>query len=60
MSLRFLVFPKAPGEALAELASMNRLSRLDIVMSEDSDAFAYGAEVLARRYVRQTSELCHY
>ncbi|KLO04826.1 hypothetical protein SCHPADRAFT_793730, partial [Schizopora paradoxa] len=39
----------APGEALAELATMNSLSYIDAVMSEDSDALCYGAEKLVRR-----------
>ncbi|KLO14726.1 PIN domain-like protein [Schizopora paradoxa] len=41
---------KAPGEALAELAEMNRLSKIDVVLSEDTDAIVYGAESLIRRF----------
>lgn len=43
-----LVNLKAPGEAEAELALLNRLGIIDAVMTEDSDIFAYGAQLVIR------------
>ncbi|KAK7027621.1 hypothetical protein R3P38DRAFT_3315205 [Favolaschia claudopus] len=36
----------APGEAEAELAQMNKLGFIDAVITEDSDAFIFGADCL--------------
>ncbi|KLO05244.1 PIN domain-like protein [Schizopora paradoxa] len=40
---------QAPAEALSELSLMNRLSHVDVVISEDSDALVYGAAEVLRR-----------
>ncbi|KAF8214444.1 PIN domain-like protein [Mycena galopus ATCC 62051] len=39
-------FHDAPGEAEAELAQLNKLGFSDAVLTEDSDAFVFGAHVL--------------
>ncbi|KAM5536755.1 hypothetical protein V8D89_009594 [Ganoderma adspersum] len=39
---------EAPGEAEAELASMNALGLIDAVMSDDSDALVFGARTVIR------------
>ncbi|OBZ73129.1 Flap endonuclease GEN 1 [Grifola frondosa] len=38
----------APGEAEAELALMNQLGLIDAIMTDDGDAFAFGAETVIR------------
>ncbi|KAK7013859.1 PIN domain-like protein [Favolaschia claudopus] len=40
---------KAPGEAEAELAQMNKLGFIDAVITEDSDAFVFGAVSVIRK-----------
>lgn len=40
---------QAPGEAEAELASMSMLGIVDVVLTEDSDAMAFGARRVIRR-----------
>ncbi|KAK6984508.1 flap endonuclease GEN 1 [Favolaschia claudopus] len=40
---------KAPGEAEAELAQMNKLGFIDAVITEDSDAFIFGADCVIRK-----------
>lgn len=43
---------QAPGEAEAELAALNQRGLIDIVITDDCDAFTFGAEcVLRSRYV---------
>lgn len=39
---------QAPGEAEAELAYLNRIGRIDAIMTEDSDVFAFGATCVLR------------
>ncbi|KDR76087.1 hypothetical protein GALMADRAFT_247269 [Galerina marginata CBS 339.88] len=39
----------APGEAEAELASLNALQYFQAIMTEDSDAFIFGAKTVIRR-----------
>ncbi|OBZ78714.1 Flap endonuclease GEN 1 [Grifola frondosa] len=38
----------APGEAEVELALMNQLGLIDAIMTDDGDAFAFGAETVIR------------
>ncbi|KAK7027616.1 PIN domain-like protein [Favolaschia claudopus] len=40
---------QAPGEAEAELAQMNKLGFIDAVITEDSDAFIFGADCVIRK-----------
>ncbi|KAK7054028.1 flap endonuclease GEN 1 [Favolaschia claudopus] len=40
---------QAPGEAEAELAQMNKLGFIDAVITEDSDAFVFGAVCVIRK-----------
>jgi len=40
---------KAPGEAEAQLAHMNKMSVIDAVMMDDSDAFVFGARTVLRK-----------
>ncbi|KAJ7168721.1 PIN domain-like protein [Mycena filopes] len=40
--------PPAPGEAEAELALLNADGRIDAIITEDSDAFLFGARVVIR------------
>ena len=42
---------QAPGEAEAELAHMNELGLIDGVLTDDSDAFVFGAKCIIRKYV---------
>lgn len=43
---------QAPGEAEAELAALNQRGLIDIVITDDCDAFTFGAEcVLRSRFV---------
>ena len=42
---------KAPGEAEAELAYLNRVGILDAVLTDDVDAFLFGAVTIIRKYV---------
>jgi len=39
---------EAPGEAEAELAYLNRVGAIDAILSEDVDAFLFGAKVVLR------------
>lgn len=39
---------QAPGEAEAELASLSNLGLLDVVMTDDSDVFVFGARCVIR------------
>ncbi|KAF8166945.1 hypothetical protein K438DRAFT_2025002 [Mycena galopus ATCC 62051] len=41
-------FHEAPGEAEAELAQLNMSGRLDVIISEDSDTFLFGAQCVIR------------
>jgi 5'-3' exonuclease len=41
---------KAPGEAEAELACLNKCGTIDAVLTEDGDAFVFGATHVIRRY----------
>ncbi|KAJ7864359.1 PIN domain-like protein, partial [Mycena leptocephala] len=38
----------APGEAEAELAQLNELGQIDGILTEDSDAFLFGAQLVIR------------
>ena len=41
---------QAPGEAEAELATLNRKSMIDVIVTEDSDALVFaGAHVIQTR-----------
>ena len=40
---------QAPGEAEAELASMNSLGIIDAVITDDSDIFLFGAVTVIRK-----------
>jgi 5'-3' exonuclease len=42
---------QAPGEAEAELASMNTHHIIDAVLTDDSDVFVFGAQTVLRKYV---------
>ncbi len=42
---------KAPGEAEAELAYLNRLGVIDAVLSDDVDNFLFGATLVMRKCV---------
>lgn len=46
------VYFKAPGEAEAELAYLNRIKVIDAVMTDDVDALLFGAQIVIRKYVR--------
>lgn len=46
VTLRML---KAPGEAEAELAYLNRLGVIDAVLSDDVDTFLFGATMVVRK-----------
>lgn len=39
---------QAPGEAEAELAQLNKLGFIDVVITEDSDTLAFGATCVLR------------
>ena len=39
---------QAPGEAEAELAELNQLGDIDLIITEDSDAFVFGSECVVR------------
>jgi holliday junction resolvase YEN1 len=41
---------KAPGEAEAELAYLNRIGVIDGILSDDVDTFLFGAKVVIRKY----------
>ena len=42
---------QAPGEAEAELAYLNRIQAVDLVLTSDSDVFLFGATHVMRRLV---------
>ncbi|KAJ7620057.1 PIN domain-like protein, partial [Roridomyces roridus] len=42
------IFPAAPGEAEAELAHLNSYSFIDGILTQDSDAFLFGARLVIR------------
>jgi hypothetical protein len=42
---------QAPGEAEAELALLNRANLIDAVMTDDGDAFIFGATCVIKKYV---------
>ncbi len=42
------IFVKAPGEAEAELAQLNAKGMIDAVLTDDSDAFIFGATHVIR------------
>ena len=41
---------KAPGEAEAELAYLNQIQAIDLVLTTDSDIFLFGATHVIRRW----------
>ncbi len=43
------LFSKAPGEAEAELAYLNRIGVIDAVLSDDVDTFLFGAKIVVRK-----------
>ena len=42
---------QAPGEAEAELASLNRIGVIDAIISDDVDTFLFGATMIIRKCV---------
>ena len=44
----WLIFGKAPAEAEAELAYLNRIGVLDTILTEDNDVFVFGAMRIIR------------
>jgi len=44
-----LALVQAPGEAEAELASLNALGLVDAIMTDDCDAFIFGARTLIKK-----------
>jgi 5'-3' exonuclease len=40
---------KAPGEAEAELAHLNRMGVIDVILSDDVDNFLFGAKMVVRK-----------
>lgn len=46
---------RAPGEAEAELAHLNRFGLVDAVLTDDSDALLFGAQVLIRNWGKNLS-----
>ncbi|PBK98083.1 hypothetical protein ARMGADRAFT_921104, partial [Armillaria gallica] len=42
-------YHNAPGEAEAELAQMNQVGVIDVIMTEDSDVFVFGAKAVLRQ-----------
>lgn len=40
---------KAPGEAEAELAYLNRINIIDGILSDDVDNFLFGAKIVIRK-----------
>ena len=43
------MFLKAPGEAEAELAFLNRIGVIDAIISDDVDNFLFGATMVIRK-----------
>lgn len=43
------LFSKAPGEAEAELAYLNRIGVINAIISDDVDAFLFGAKTIFRK-----------
>ncbi|KAI0819165.1 PIN domain-like protein [Trametes gibbosa] len=48
---------KAAGEAEAELAKLNKLGIIDAVLTEDSNALLFGAQVVIRNYKRTDPDI---
>ena len=46
-----LILQQAPGEAEAELAYLNQILAIDLVLTSDSDVFLFGATHVMRRSV---------
>ena len=46
-----LILQQAPGEAEAELAYLNQILAIDLVLTSDSDVFIFGATHVMRRSV---------
>jgi len=40
---------QAPGEAEAELAYLNRKGHIDAILTDDSDAFIFGAQTIIKK-----------
>jgi 5'-3' exonuclease len=55
LTLALIILTQAPGEAEAELAQLNKLGFIDVVITEDSDALAFGATCVLR-----TSGFVHF
>lgn len=51
LSVNYLIGFQAPGEAEAELAYLNRIGMLDAVLTDDVDAFLFGAITIIRKSV---------
>ncbi|KAJ6464723.1 PIN domain-like protein [Mycena vulgaris] len=52
-------FRDAPGEAEAELAKLNALGYIDGILTEDSDAFVFGAQCVIRTTGPTVNDVCH-
>jgi Holliday junction resolvase YEN1 len=52
-----LIGSKAPGEAEAELAYLNSIGAIDGILSDDVDAFLFGAKVIIRKWVLRLTSL---
>ena len=50
MQLVLNMLSQAPGDAEAELARLNVEGRIDAIITEDSDALAFGASAVIRMY----------
>ncbi|PBK89498.1 hypothetical protein ARMGADRAFT_1033065 [Armillaria gallica] len=44
-------YHNAPGEAEVELAQMNQVGVIDVIMTEDSDVFVFGAKAVLHWYI---------
>lgn len=49
--LKCLNIEQAPGEAEAELAYLNEIHVIDLVLTSDSDIFAFGATHVIQQFV---------
>ena len=49
--LKTLNIEQAPGEAEAELAYLNKIHAIDLILTSDSDVFVFGATHIIRQFV---------
>lgn len=50
---------QARGEAEAELAYLNQKGHIDAVMTDDCDAFLFGARTIIKKYTSVSFTVCH-